>query len=109
MRSLALAANTVFRRALPVGVLALSLWGCGPNAVGEACAYPGETRDCIDGAICTQDISPPTPDGYSANWASFTCRTDCGGGAACGEGFVCRPITGREMLSSCQPILAAAP
>lgn len=96
-------------RAVTLSLFALSLVACGPNGVNEPCAYPGETTDCVDGAICTPDLAIDRPVDYSPTWSTYTCRTDCGGGLACPAGFECRGVTGREMLSTCQPIPATAP
>ncbi len=88
-------------------LLGLSLAACGPNAVDEPCAYPEDSRDCVEGAICTPDVGDATPgDPTDPTWASYTCRTDCGDGTRCGEGYACRPVVGRETMTSCQPVAA---
>ena len=84
--------------------LALSLAACGPSGVGGPCQYPGEGRDCEEAAICTPDVMPEMPGGFDPTWASYTCRVDCTTGVACDEGFECRPVPTREMVSTCQPV-----
>lgn len=95
------------RPVLAALALSLALLGCGPNAVGESCAYPGETRDCIDGAVCTPDVGAGMGDPGDPTWATYTCRVDCTVTGDCAEGFECRAITGRETLRSCQPVATA--
>lgn len=91
-----------------LSLLGLSLAACGPNAVDEACAYPDDSRDCVEGAICTQDVGAGAPDDpFDPSWSSYTCRTDCTAGVTCPEGYACRAVVGRETLSSCQPVAAA--
>lgn len=97
------------RPVLAALALIVPLVGCGPNAVGEACAYPGENRDCAEGALCTPDVGVGAGDPGDATWASYTCRVDCTISGDCAEGFECRAVTGREMLRACQPIPMAAP
>jgi hypothetical protein len=104
MRALS-TALALLPRGLVGAFVGLSLAACGPNGVGEACGYPGESRDCAEGAICTPDIMAETPGGFDPTWASYTCRVDCTTGTRCDEGFECRPVSGREMISTCQPLM----
>lgn len=95
------------RPVLAALVLLVTVCGCGPNAVGEPCANPGETTDCVEGARCTQDRGVAVTDPGDPSWSSYTCRTDCTTSASCPDGFDCLAVVGRETFRTCQPVATA--
>jgi hypothetical protein len=83
------------------GVLgwALALGGCaGSSEVGEACTTPGDTEECVDGAICTN-----LPGGDAqATGDENQCFALCTDDDQCTDLEGCRGISGTN-LKSCQP------
>jgi hypothetical protein len=60
--------------------------------LGEPCDRPGETEECIDGAVCTNESSS------DAN----LCRKLCDAQDDCPDGYQCSGITNGN-LKSCKP------
>lgn len=87
---------------LTLVLFALAL-GCGPGNVGEACARPGSTDVCVDGAVCTTDENEADP-ATMPNSDRYTCRAICDSHTDCATGFECRGVTGAAMIRACQPI-----
>jgi hypothetical protein len=67
------------------------LSACGASEVGEECDDAGDTDECEDGAICTNE------DGGGA-----VCRALCKEQEDCSGGLSCNGVSGTD-LKSCQP------
>jgi hypothetical protein len=65
------------------------LIGCGAADLGESCDGVGETDDCVDGAVCTNES-----DGN-------VCRKICDEQEDCPDDFNCNGLSGD--VKSCQP------
>lgn len=89
MRSLA------YRSVFFIGLLTL---GCGGVAdIGEPCDGVGSTKDCVSGAICTDD-------GRDGVGAGTTCRRICEDDTICGASESCLPVDNTDInTKSCQP------
>lgn len=95
-------------RRLLIALFALTLLAaCGPKEIGSDCQGGSAENDCVEGALCTHDISedpnPPDP----PNAERFTCRAVCEIEADCEAGFACRRAEG-TMFSTCQPSALSA-
>lgn len=72
-------------------VLVLTLLaGCGSAEIGEECDDVGESDECEDGAICTNEAS------------GAICRAMCADTADCSLGHACNGVSGTN-VKSCQP------
>jgi hypothetical protein len=70
-------------------VLALVV-GCGSAEIGEECEDIGESDECVDGAICTNETS------------GGVCRATCTETVSCPSGHTCNGVSGTN-VKSCQP------
>jgi hypothetical protein len=70
-------------------VLAL-VAGCGSAEIGEECDDVGQSDECEDGAICTNEES------------GGVCRAVCAETADCPSGHTCNGVSGTN-VKSCQP------
>jgi hypothetical protein len=66
------------------------LVACGSAEVGEECDDAGETDECEDDAICTNEDS------------GAVCRWLCDETSMCAAGHTCNGVSGSN-LKSCQP------
>jgi hypothetical protein len=66
------------------------LVGCGSAKIGEKCDDIGQTDDCEDGAICTNEAS------------GGICRAICTETVNCAPGHACNGVSGTN-VKSCQP------
>lgn len=71
-------------------VLALFLFACGGQDVGQECEGPGSEDDCVSGAICTNESS------------MNVCREICEVQEDCPMPLNCNGVTGSG-TKSCQP------
>ena len=74
-------------------LLALVPLGCGKTDVGDDCDEVGDTSECVDNAICTNE---------GDNTNQGTCRWICSGDADCSVGSECNGVAGTN-IKSCQP------
>lgn len=78
-------------RALSVTLLLLTALGCGGTAeIGGACDTAGNTDECVDGAICTNESS------------SNVCRKICTEQSQCSATENCNGVSNGS-TKSCQP------
>jgi hypothetical protein len=78
--------------ALAFGFL-LALAACSEGTpIGDPCDNPGQTDECVDGAVCTNESSSQ----------GNLCRALCDDQEDCPEGFQCSGITSGN-LKSCKP------
>jgi hypothetical protein len=70
-------------------VLAL-VSGCGSAEIGEECDDVGESDECEDGAICTNEAS------------GGVCRAVCNETTDCPSNHTCNGVSGTS-VKSCQP------
>jgi hypothetical protein len=78
----------VVRALAPFGLLFFV--ACGDADIGEECDETGDTDECVDGAVCTND-------GEGA-----VCRALCVEQEDCPDDEACNGISGTS-LKSCQP------
>jgi len=65
---------------------------CGGAEIGEACETPGETDECVDGAVCIQAVSGQDP----------TCFKVCASDADCNPNTeACNGVEGSN-LKACR-------
>jgi hypothetical protein len=48
---------------------------CGDSEIGEACETPGETDECVDGAVCIQAVSGQDPTCFKICDSDTDCNT----------------------------------
>lgn len=75
---------------LAIVALAVACDGGSGAAVGDACATPGSTTECVDGAVCDSDSSLGT-----------VCLDICDADEDCGSDEKCSGTTGS--LKGCHP------
>jgi hypothetical protein len=71
-------------------VLSSLLAGCGSAKIGEQCDDIGESDECEDGAICTNEAS------------GGICRAICTETVDCPASHTCNGVSGTN-VKSCQP------
>jgi hypothetical protein len=75
-------------------VVALMVAACGSSSgttkIGEACSNAGKTDECVDGAVCTKDMSSATK-----------CLKICTGQADCAAVEECNGVEGSS-LKACR-------
>jgi len=81
----------ILRKLLPVAALLLVMpLGCGSSDVGEECDDIGDSDECEDHAICTNE------DGHGV------CRWMCENDDHCASDHECNGVAGTN-VKSCQP------
>jgi hypothetical protein len=73
-----------------LALVLLLLAGCASAKIGEECDEVGESDECEDGAICTNEAS------------GGICRAVCVETADCAAGHTCNGVSGTN-VKSCQP------
>jgi hypothetical protein len=78
------------RSFLNLALVVSLLVGCGSAKIGEGCDEIGQSDECEDGAICTNEAS------------GGVCRAVCAGTEGCAAGHTCNGVSGTS-VKSCQP------